>query len=112
VRRLLVAVVISLALITAAAAAAAPAQAAGPCVTLEYIALLGRADSALAATPPQPTAALVAITHAEDLAQSATAELAPIIAGLTASPPDVTGARQRINLSVTTLALPAGSASL
>jgi hypothetical protein len=110
VRRLLVAVVISLALLTAGAPAAAPARAAGPCVTVEYIALLGRADSALAAIPPQPTAALVAVTQAEDLAPSAAAELAPIIAGLTASPPDVTGARQRINLSVTTLALPAGSA--
>ena len=109
-RRLLVAVGISLALMTAAAPAAAPAQAASPCVTLEYIALLARADSALAAIPPQPTAALVAITQAENLASSATAELAPIIAGLTASPPDVTGARQRINLSVATLALPAGSA--
>lgn len=108
--RLLVAVAISLTLMTAGAPAAAPAQAAGPCVTLEYIALLGRADRALAAIPPQPPAALVAVTQAEDLAPSASAELAPIIAGLTASPPDVSGSRQRINLSVTTLALPAGSA--
>ena len=109
-RRLLVAVVISLALLTAGVPATAPAEAAGPCVTLAYIALLGRADGALAAIPPQPIAALVAVTQAEDLAPSAAAELAPIIAGLTASPPDVTGVRQRINLNVTTLALPAGSA--
>jgi Domain of unknown function (DUF4129) len=110
VRRRLGAVVICVALMTGAVPAAAPAQAAGPCVTLEYLSLLGRAESALSAVPAQPPAALTAVTEAEGLAPSSSSELAPIIAGLTASPPDVAGSRQRIDLIVTTLALPAGSA--
>jgi hypothetical protein len=110
VRRLLVAAVTGAALITGAVAVAAPARAAGPCVTLEYLTLLGRADSALTAAPPQPQAALTAVTQAQALAPSAGSELAPVIAGLTASPPDVSGSKQRIDLIVTTLALPAGSA--
>jgi hypothetical protein len=110
VRRLLVAAVISVAGMTAAVPATVSAQAAGPCVTLEYIALLVRADSALAGVPPQPPAALVAITQAEDIAPSSSAELGPIIALLTTSPPEVTTSRQRIEVLVTTLALPGGSA--
>ena len=104
------AAIIGLALLTGAAAGAASAHAAGSCVTLEYLALLGRADGALSAVPPQPPAALAAITEALNLAPSSGAELAPIVAGLSASAPDVTGSRQRINLIVTTLTLPAGSA--
>jgi Domain of unknown function (DUF4129) len=110
VRRLLGAGVICVALMAGAVPAAAPAQAAGPCVTLEYLSLLGRAESALSAVPAQPPAALTAVTEAQGLAPSSSSELAPIIAGLTASPPDVSGSRQRIDLIVTTLALPAGSA--
>ena len=109
-RRLLAAAVICVALVAGAGSAAAPAQAAGPCVTLEYLSLLARAASALSAVPAQPPAALTAVTEAEALAPSASSELVPIIAGLTTSPPDVAGSRQRIDLIVTTLALPAGSA--
>jgi Domain of unknown function (DUF4129) len=110
VRRTFAAVVIGLALMTGLLTAAAPARAAGSCVTLEYLALLGRANGALSAVPAQPTAALAAVTQAEGLAPSSSPELAPILAALRASPPDVTGSRQRVNLIVTTLALPAGSA--
>jgi hypothetical protein len=110
VRRLLVAGVICAALATVVGPAVAPAQAAGTCVTIEYLSLLGRAAGALTAVPAQPPAALTAVTQAEDLAPSSSSELAPIIAALTASPPDLTSARQRIDLLVTTLALPAGSA--
>lgn len=108
-RRLLVAVVLGAALATAAMAGAAPGQAAS-CVTLEYIALLGTADNALSATPAQPAAALAALTQAEVLAPSSASDLAPIISGLGASPPDIVGSRQRVDLIATTLALPAGSA--
>jgi Domain of unknown function (DUF4129) len=110
VRRLLAGVVICAALMAGAVPAAGPARAAGSCVTLEYLTLLGRADVALAAVPAQPAAALTSVIEAEDLAPSSSSVLAPIIAGLTASPPDVAAGRQRIDLIVTTLALPAGSA--
>ena len=109
-RRLLAAVALCSALMTGAVVAAAPVHAAGPCVTLEFIALLGRADDALTAVPAQAPAALTALTQAEDLAPSSSPELAPIISGLTTAPPDVTGSRQRVNLIVTTLTLPARSA--
>jgi Domain of unknown function (DUF4129) len=110
VRHRLAAVGICIALIAGGVTAAAPARAAGSCVTLDYLALLGRAEGALAAVPAQPEAALTAVTLAEDLAPSSSSELALIIAGLTTSPPDVAGSRQRIDVLVTTLALPAGSA--
>jgi hypothetical protein len=60
--------------------------------------------------PAQPVAALTSLTQAEDLVPSTTPVLAPIIAGLTSTPPDVTGSRQRLDLLSGTLALPAGSA--
>jgi len=110
VRRLLVAVIAGAALFTGAGSTAAPARAASPCVTLEYLALLGRAESALTAVPPQPPAALTAVTEAQNLAPASTADLAPIVANLTATPPGIAGARQRLDLIVTTLALPSGSA--
>jgi Domain of unknown function (DUF4129) len=110
VRRLLIAAVVGAALMAGALVAAVPARAATPCVTLEYLTLLGRAESALSAVPPQPPAALTAVTEAEDLAPSSSAELAPIIGALTASPPDVIGSGRRIDLIAATLALPAGSA--
>jgi hypothetical protein len=110
VRRTFVAGVIGLGLMTGVVTAAAPARAAASCVTLEYIALLARADAALMSVPAQPAAALAAITQAESIAPSSSPELAPIQAALGASPPDVTGSRQRIDLIVTTLALPSGSA--
>ena len=109
-RRLVAFGVIGAALIAVAGTAAAPARAAGPCVTIEFLTLLGRAESALTAVPPQPPAALTAVTEAGDVAPSSSQVLAPIIAGLTATPPDVAAARQRIDLIVTTLALPTGSA--
>jgi hypothetical protein len=110
VRRLLAAGVIGAALIAVAGSTAAPARAAGPCVTIEFLMLMGRAESALSAVPPQPPAALTAVTEAEDVAPSSSQVLAPIIAGLTTTPPDVGASRQRIDLIVTTLALPSGSA--
>jgi len=110
VRRLLIAVVVGTALMAVALPTAVPARAAGPCVTLEYLTLLGRAENALSAHPAEAPAALTAVTEAEDLAPSSSSELAPIIAGLTASPPDVAVSSRRIALIVTTLALPAGSA--
>ena len=94
----------------AGAAATVQARAAPPCVSIQFIALLERAESALTAVPARPPAALTAVTQAEDLAPSSGPELAPIIAALSASPPDVGGSMQRITLIVTTLALPAGSA--
>lgn len=109
-RRLLVAAVAGTALMAVALVASVPAQAAGPCVTLEYLTLLGRAQSALSAVPPQPPAALTAVTEAENLAPSSGTGLAPIIEGLTASPPDIAGAGRRIDLLASTLALPVGSA--
>jgi hypothetical protein len=110
VRRLFIAVAVVTALTAAALAASFPARAAGPCVTLEYLTLLGRAESALSAVPPQPPAALTAVIEAVDLAPSSSSELAPVIAGLTASPPDVAGSGRRIELVASTLALPRGSA--
>jgi len=110
VRRLAVGGLISAALMTGIASSAAPAQAAGTCVTVAYITLLGQADSALSANPPQPVAALTAVTEAQDLVGSAGPDLAPVIRDLTASPPDITDSRSQVHLLATTLALPPGSA--
>jgi hypothetical protein len=112
VRRTFLAFVIGLALMAGVVVEAAPARAAGSCVTLEYLALLGRADAALMAVPAQTSAALAAVTQAEGLAPSSSSELAPVLAALRASPPDVIASMQRINLIVTTLALPSGSACI
>jgi hypothetical protein len=110
VRRLVAFGFIGAAFIAVAGTAAAPARAAGPCVTIEFLTLLGRAESALMAVPPQPPAALTTVTEAEDLAPSSSQVLGPIIAGLTATPPDIAASSQRIELIVTTLALPPRSA--
>ena len=107
-RRLLAAFFVGAAL-TAGVASASPVQAAPTCVTLQYLMLLGRADDALSAVPAQPAAALTDVMQAMALAPSSSAELTPIVARLSASPPDVAGGKQRIDLLVQTLALPAGS---
>ena len=109
-RRVVVGGLISAALMTGIAASAAPVQAAGTCVTVTYISLLGQADTALSANPPQPVAALTAVTEAQDLVRSAAPDLAPVIRDLTASPPDITDSRSQVHLLATTLVLPPGSA--
>ncbi len=109
-RRLFTGIVVGLALLAGGSAGGAPVAAAPPCVTLAYLALLAHADTALAALPPQPSAALVALGEAERLAPSAGPDLSPIIAGLTATPPDLTGSHERLDTIASTLALPAGSA--
>lgn len=109
-RRIVVGGLITAALMTGIASSAASARAAGTCVTVAYVALLDRADSALSANPAQPVAALTAVTEAQDLVRSAAPDLAPVIRGLTASPPDITDSRSQVHLLATTLALPRGSA--
>lgn len=108
-RRLLGCGLLSAALSTVVASPA-PARADTTCVTITYMTLLDHAAAALSEVPPQPVAALTAITQAVDLVPSADGDLAPVIGELTATPPDVTAGRQRIELLATTLALPAGSA--
>jgi hypothetical protein len=110
VRRLLVAAVGGIALMTTVASGSTRATAATACLTSTYIGLLTTAGSALAATPAQPVAALTALTQAEDLVPSTVPELTPIIHGLTSTPADVTGSMQRLGVLTATLALPAGSA--
>ena len=95
---------------TTVASGSTHATAATNCLTTTYIGLLDPADAALTAEPAQPVAALTALTQAEELAPSTAPVLAPIIAGLTSTPPDVSGSRQRLDLLTKTLALPAGSA--
>ncbi len=107
-RRLLAAFFVGAAL-TAVVASASPVRAASPCVTLQYLMLLSGADNALTAVPAQPAAALADITQAEALAPSSSADLSPIVASLSSSPPDIAGGKQRLDLIVQTLALPAGS---
>ena len=109
-RRLLAAGLMGAALIAVTVPTATRARAAGPCTTIEFLTLLGRAESALTAPSPQPAAALTAVTEAGDLAPSSSPALAPIIAALTATPPDVATAMRRIDLVLGTLALPSGSA--
>jgi Domain of unknown function (DUF4129) len=108
VRRLLAAFFVGAALM-AGGVSASPALAAGPCVTLQYLVLVGRADNAVSAVAAQPAAALTAITQAEALAPSSGADLSPIVASLSGSPPDIAGAKRHLDLLVQTLALPAGS---
>jgi hypothetical protein len=110
VRRLLAGGVIATALLTVTASGSGPVTAATTCLTNTYIGLLDRAGSALAAVPPQPVAALTTLTQAEDLVPSTSPVLGPIISGLTATPPDLSGSRHGLDLLTTTLALPAGSA--
>lgn len=109
-RRLLVAAVGVAALMTTVASGSTHATAATDCLTTTYIGLLDQANSALAAVPAQPVAALTTLTQAEDLAPSTAPVLAPIIGGLTVTPPDVAGSREQLDVLTTTLALPAGSA--
>ena len=81
-RRLLAAIFAGAAFV-AGVASVAPAQAASPCVTLQYLTLLGGADNALSAVPAQPAAALHDVMQAAALAPASSADLAPIIASLT-----------------------------
>jgi hypothetical protein len=108
VRRLLAACFVGAAL-TAGVVAAAPVHAASTCVTLQYLMLVGGADTALSAVPAMPAAALTDLTQAEALAPSSSADLSPIVASLSASPPDIAGGKLRLDLIVQTLALPEGS---
>jgi hypothetical protein len=110
VRRLLAGGAVCVALAAGAASASSHVTAATTCVTLTYLSLLDAADGALATAPPEPAAALTALTRAEDLAPSASIVLAPIISGLASSPPDVATTAPRLDLLAKTLALPAGSA--
>jgi hypothetical protein len=110
VRRLLIAGIIGAALMTGVASSSGHVGAAATCVTNTYIGLLDKADSELSAVPAQTAAAVTGLTQAEDLAPSSGALLGPIIAGLTSSPPDMSGSRRRLDLLATTLALPPGSA--
>jgi hypothetical protein len=110
VKRLLVAAIGGVALMTTVASGSTHASAATNCLTTTYIGLLTTADAALAALPAQAAAALTALTQAEDLVPSTVPVLAPIIGALTSTPPDVVGSRQRLDLLTTTLSLPAGSA--
>jgi len=110
VRRLLIAVFAGVLVLTGAAAGGAHATAAPACVTTTYIGLLDSAHAALTAEPAQPGVALTALMRAEALVPSTDAVLGPIIAGLTSTPSDASTSRQRLDLIVKTLALPAGSA--
>jgi Domain of unknown function (DUF4129) len=107
VRRLLIAGLLGAACF---ASGTVPAAAASACSTTTYIGLLDTAGSALAAVPAQPGSAVTALMQAEALAPSSDALLGPIVAGLTSAPPDLSGSRQRLDVLVATLALPAGSA--
>jgi hypothetical protein len=108
VRRLLAAFFAGIA-VMAGVVAASPTHAASSCVTLQYLSLLGGADNALSAVPAEPAAAVSDLTQAESLAPSARPDLSPIVATLSASPPDIATGKQAIALIVQTLALPAGS---
>jgi hypothetical protein len=108
VKRLLAAIFAGAAFLVAEASVS-PAHAASPCVTLQYLMLLGGADNALSAVPAQPATALNDVTQAEALAPASSVDLLPIVASLSASPPDISGGKQRLDLIVQTLALPAGS---
>jgi hypothetical protein len=108
VRRLLAAIVVGTGFV-AGILSVTPAKAASPCVTLQYLMLLGGADNALSAVPAQPATALIDVMQAEALAPAASGDLAPIVASLSASPPDIAGGKRRIDPIVQTLALPAGS---
>jgi len=110
VRRLFAGIAVGAALLAGGSAGGAPVTAAPPCVTLAYLALLGNAETALAAVPAQTASALTALGEAERLAPSTDQDLGPIIAGLTATPPDLAGSHERLTTIATTLALPASSA--
>jgi Domain of unknown function (DUF4129) len=110
VRRLLIGGLIGTALLTGVASENIHTSAASTCLTTTYIGLLDSADTALTVVPPQSVAALTALTRAEELVPSSSALLGPVIAGLTSTPADVTGSRQRVDLLAKTLALPAASA--
>lgn len=109
-KRLLLAAIGVIALMTTVASGSTHAAAATNCLTTTYVGLLDTADSALAAVPAQPVAALTTLTQAENLVPSTAPVLAPLIRGLTSTPPDVAGTRRLLDLLTTTLALPAGSA--
>jgi hypothetical protein len=108
VRRLLASGVIAAALLTVVASGSVTATT--TCLTTTYIGLLDKADAALAASPPEPVAALTTLTQAEDLVPSTSPVLGSIIKHLTTAPPDVPGSLRGLDVLTATLALPAGSA--
>jgi hypothetical protein len=110
VKRLLLAALCGVALMTTVTSGSTHANATTNCLTTTYIGLLNTADAALAAVPVQPVAALTALTQAEDLDPASVPVLAPIIGQLTAGPPDIVASRRQLDLLTATLSLPAGSA--
>jgi Domain of unknown function (DUF4129) len=94
----------------AAVFAVAHATAAGPCVTLQYLAALGRADAAISTTTPDPASAAAILANVEISTPSARATLTPIVDDLDAAPPDLGDARAWLGDLVQVLALPNGAA--
>lgn len=97
----------------AAVAAVLPvahAAAAGPCVTLQYLTALSRADAAISATAPDPAGAAAILTNVEIATPAVRPTLTPIIDDLEARPPDVGDARAALDDLLQVLALPNGAA--
>jgi len=94
-------------LATASAPGAARAFAAG-CDTLAYLDDVHAADQAAASN--DTVVALARVRSAESISTEAALSLAPVVADLSATPPDVADARARLDALDRTLALPSGSA--
>jgi hypothetical protein len=94
------------------ALAFAPHQAAAAtaCPSLAYISTLGQARGQLDATPADRTGAAATLSGALAAEPGTRPILAPIIADLTASPPDVGDARAQLDPLVAMLQVPAGTA--
>lgn len=90
-------------------AGAGRVTAAPECVTVDYVAGLSRALSALTARPPDVAGARAAVVAAERFTAAALQPLQPIGEDLSAAPPDLADARARLQAIVTALAVPRGA---
>jgi hypothetical protein len=84
------------------------AQAAG-CAALDYQAGLASAAAALQATPPDPAGASAEVAALISADQGSEVALQPVVDDLSASPPLLTDAEQRLTSLSATLAYPRGS---
>ncbi|MBV8194204.1 MAG: DUF4129 domain-containing protein [Candidatus Dormibacteraeota bacterium] len=79
------------------------------CAALQYLGGLTSVRNDLTTTPPNPVSAATTLRQLVAAYPSSSRTLTPVIADVTAVPPDITDARMAVDDTVRALALPAGA---